>query len=221
MKSRFYALLILLFPIAAKAQQDFKNFQLGFTLTPNLGWARINDSSPSYSSEGTNVGFSYGLIGDFGFSKNYFFSTAFTLTSINTKVSNTDVEESGGAVRNDITYKVQYIEIPLTIKLKTNEVAEKCFYGQFGLGTGIKVSGKLDSELKSSTGVLSEESKKDIASDNVFRLSLVAGAGMQWNFAQNTKFLTGVTFNNGFTNMLSKGPSIRNSYVALNLGVLF
>lgn len=220
MKSRFYTLLMLLLPIAAKSQEEFKNFQLGFTLTPNLGWARINDNSPSYSAEGTNVGFSYGLIGDFGFSKNYFFSTAFTLTSINTKVSNTDVD-APGAVRNDITYKVQYIEIPLTIKLKTNEVAERCFYGQFGLGTGIKVSGKLDSELRSSTGVVSEETKKDIDSDNVIRLSLVAGAGMQWNFTQNTSFLTGVTFNNGFTNMLSKGPSIRNSYVALNLGVLF
>lgn len=213
--------LLIAAPFFLKAQEEVKNFQLGFTASPNFGWAKINESSTAgYSSDGLRLGFTYGLLGDFGFSKNYFFSTAFTITSIN---ANTTQSESlvNGQVSVDRSYKIQYIDIPLTIKLKTNVTAGKCFFGQFGLGTGIKIRGKSDVKRKSSTSVLENLKNQDIDNANALRLGLVAGAGVQWDYNENSKFITGITFNNGFTDILSKGPSIRNSFFALNLGVLF
>jgi len=213
---------MFVFPTLLNAQEEFKNFQLGFTASPNFGFAKISgDNTSNSSADGSKFGFTYGLIGDFGFSKNYFFSTAFTVTSINSKVSTPSVDAVTGRQTVDVAYKVQYIEIPLTIKLKTNNADGKSFYGQFGLGTGIKVRGRYDIEEKSNSSTISSKKNQNLKDANIFRLGLVAGAGVQWDYNENSKFLTGITFNNGFTDVLDEGPTFRNSYLALSLGVLF
>ena len=223
MKIKIFVLLMCLVPALLKAQEEeVKNFQLGFTASPNFGFAKISgDNTSNSSADGAKFGFTYGLLGDFGFSKNYFFSTAFTVTSINAKVSTPTEDAVTGVEKTDRTYKIQYIEIPLTLKLKTNVSAGKSFYGQFGLGTGIKVRGRYDEELKSASAVKNSLKNQNLKDANVFRLGLVAGAGVQWDYNENAKFLTGITFSNGFTEVLDKGDSFRNSYLALSLGVLF
>ena len=216
MKKSLYTLIALLFPVLASAQDGEKNFQLGFTASPNLGWARFSNAPSNFSTNGSKVGFAYGLIGDFGFSKNYFFSTAFTITSINARVKETD-----GTNTTESTIDMQYIEIPLTIKLKTNPNAGKSFYGQFGVSGGINIKGKSDIKIKTATAVQENLKNQKLSDDYIGRLGLVAGAGVQWDYQDNAKFITGLTFNNGFTNIFSKEPSIKNSYLALTLGVMF
>lgn len=207
-------------PVLSKAQNTGKNFQLGFTASPNLGWGKFSNTSSRYTSNGSKLGFSYGLIGDFGFSDNYFFSTAFTITSINIS-TNENESFSDGPTAITRSYDIQYIEIPLTIKLKTNSNLGKSFYGQFGLSTGVNIKAKSDIKTRTSTVVVENLKNQSVDNDNALRLGLVAGAGVQWDYNQNSKFITGVTFNNGFTEILSKDPSIKNSYLALTLGVLF
>lgn len=216
MKRKIYTLLILVVPFVVKAQEEAKNFQLGFTVAPNLALAKVEDGGSGISSDGVKAGVSYGVIGDFGFSKNYFFSTAFTITTINAKTQLNNASE-----KRENAYKVQYLDIPLTLKLKTNEVAGKTFYGQFGLGTGIKIRAREDASY-SSTLVESSNKNHNIGSSiNIFRLGLIAGAGAEWHYNENSRFITGVTFNNGFTDVLKNDNSLRNSYIALNLGILF
>ncbi|WP_207422121.1 porin family protein [Desertivirga brevis] len=220
MKKKLFNLLVLMLPFVIKAQETEKNFQLGFTASPNIGWARFNDAPSTFASKSSKIGFSYGLIGDFGFARNYFFSTGFAITSINAKT-----EENGafteGSTSITRSYDIQYIEVPLTIKLKTNTVAEKSFYGQFGLSTAFNIRAKSDVKTRTATVVTDDLKNQSLDNDNKVRLGLVAGAGVQWDYNENSKFITGVTFNNGFTDVLSKRPSIRNSYLALTLGVLF
>lgn len=203
-------------PFLAIAQDGEKNFQLGFTASPNLGWARYSNAPSNYSTRGSKIGFAYGLIGDFGFSKNYFFSTAFTITSINVPV-----EFKDGSTTTEYSMDIQYIEIPLTIKLKTNPTAGKSFYGQFGVSGGINIKGKSDIKKIEGTAVRDDLKNQKLSDDYIGRLGLVAGAGVQWDYQENAKFITGLTFNNGFTNILSSEPSVKNSYLALTLGVMF
>src|SRR5690606_30863477 len=62
---------------------DEKNFRLGLSINPNIGWYRYNDDD--YKS-GSKMGFSYGLIADLGFAKNYYFSTGLLINSIASSV---------------------------------------------------------------------------------------------------------------------------------------
>ncbi|WP_207426811.1 porin family protein [Pedobacter sp. SYSU D00535] len=216
MKNRFCVLIISLLPLFAKAQEEAKTTQLGFTVSPNLGWLSTPGSNSNEGDRSPRVGISYGVIADLGFARNYFFGTGFTLTRIN---SRDDI--SAENVTNKRINSLQYIEVPLTLKLKSNEGQMARFYGQFGLGTGIKVRATQDYEYRDTDGNTASGNNVNISDDtNIFRLSLIAGAGAEWNIGRNLNIQTGVTFNNGFTNAFTNDDS-KNSYVALNLGVFF
>lgn len=210
MKKQLFAAAMLLLPFLGFAQIDANNIQLGFTLTPNIAWLNFNDDDVSTASDGARIGFSYGVLGDFSLAENqnYYFSTAFTVTSVNGKAEITD-----DAGTNSAVYKLQYIEIPLTLKLKSNQKETGRFYGQFGLGTGVKIGAKRDMAGNDDVNI-----SKSI---NNVRLSLIAGGGAEWQLDRNMALLTGLTFNNGFTDIFDGSGNARSSYVAFNLGIFF
>ncbi|NGM60596.1 PorT family protein [Sphingobacterium sp. SGG-5] len=185
---------------------DEKNFRLGLSVNPNIGWYRYNDDSYESSSK---MGFSYGLLADLGFAKNYYFSTGLLINSISSKATYpADATKSGP---RDLI-RLQYVDIPLTVKLKSEENELGRFYGQFGFTTGFKVSGK--EKFEGST------KKEDIDGDDLFRLGLQLGGGAEWRLSDNLSLLTGLSFNNGFTRAIKDGKP-KTSFVALNVGVFF
>jgi hypothetical protein len=213
-------LCLLLLPFLSIAQENYNrpsgftrgNTRLGFTLTPNIGWMRVtNSAGANVTSDGSRAGFSYGVLGDFGFDKNYFFATAFTITSINGKL-NEPVQTQNTSTQQSAVYKLQYIEVPLTLKLKTNPTDLARFYGQFGLGTGVKISGK---EAINDGGNATAEAAK------IFRASLIIGAGAEWAINPGLNLQTGLTLNHGLTNSLSGPYDIRSDYLALALSIFF
>ncbi len=185
---------------------DGKNFRLGLSVNPNIGWYRYNDDD--YES-GSKMGFSYGLVADLGFAKNYYFSTGLLINSIASKATYPAAATTPG--ERDLI-RLQYVEIPLTVKLKSEENDLGRFYGQFGFSTGFKVSGK-----EKFTGTTK---KTDIDGDDLFRLGLQLGGGAEWRLSDNLSLLTGLSFNNGFTRAIKDGKP-KTSYVALNVGVFF
>ncbi|MVN21796.1 porin family protein [Mucilaginibacter arboris] len=217
MKNCLFLFCLLFLPFLSSAQQIYRrqssfserNIQLGFTLSPNIGWMRVTNSGNSAISTGARAGISYGVLGDFGFDRNYFFSTAFTVTSINGNLSQPLIADAANYTG---TYKLQYIEIPLTLKLKSNPTDLARFYGQFGLGTGIKISGK-ESVNNSGNYTLTDA--------NIFRASLIVGAGAEWHLSTGLKLQTGLTLNHGLTNTLSNSYDIKSDYLALSLGIFF
>ncbi|MXV17602.1 porin family protein [Hufsiella ginkgonis] len=203
-------LVFLLLPLLTLAQRSRSrgNFNLGFTVSPNLGWIKFDENNGSYTGNGAAVGYSYGILGDFGFTDNYFFGTGFTIT---TMAADADVvPTSGGAAMpaESINYKFKYIEIPLTLKLKTSPDGDARFYGQFGPDLGIKVSSK---------HTVTRYNIEDDAS--LVRFGLLIGAGAEWKL-KNSTVLTGLSFNNPI-NKVFTDPGARNYVIALNLGVFF
>jgi opacity protein-like surface antigen len=74
-----------------------------------------------------------------------------------------------------------------------------------------------------------EELENENISDdiNLFKASLIVGAGLEYNFSGNTSLLVGITYNNGFTNIANfdavpeKPADIRANYLELTLGMYF
>src|SRR5690606_9378678 len=211
-KTTFAALaaLALLFTTHVNAQDYYtrtqntseeKNFRLGLSVNPNIGWLRYDDEYEATAKPG----FSYGLVADLGFADNYYFSTGLLINSIASKV-----DFPVGDDRDKI--RLQYVEVPLTIKLKSVEDETGRFYGQFGFTAGFKVSGK--EKLAGATKYQS------IEGDDLFRLGLQIGGGKEWKLSDNLGLMTGLTFNNGFTRAIKEGKP-KTSYVALNFGLFF
>jgi len=225
MKRIITGLVLLVLSLNVHAQygpQPYYGFRLGLTAHPTIGWIKPDPGK----GNGVNVGFSYGLIGDFNFAENYSFSTGLTVTTINGKSTEFNVSPymdlanpTSPVTTYDLKYKLQYIEIPLTVKLKTTKIGELRWYGQFGLSNGFNIGAKQDAEV-AGKGVKNDENIKKYT--NFYRAGLIIGGGAEYDIADNTSIIAGLTFNNGFTDIADQSSrNVRNHYVGITFGVLF
>jgi hypothetical protein len=223
MKKTVIATLLTLFTINMYAQENAGvnyGFRLGLTAHPTFGFIKAEGGK----SNGVSLGFSYGLIGDFNFAENYSFSTGLTITTINGKSTEINpsqfmsITPQNQSTAYNIKYMMQYVEIPLTIKLKTTAINGARWFGQFGLSTDIRISAKQDAESNGKE-IVNNVNSSDWT--RFYRAGLIIGGGGEFNITEKTSVLAGVTLNNGFTNITKNSYSVKNHFVALNFGVFF
>lgn len=224
MKKIFTGILLTILTSTAFAQynsEPYYGFRLGLTAHPTIGWVKPETGK----SNGVNLGFSYGLMADFNFAENYSFATGLTITTINGKSTEINPDpyylpsSNSNPMAYDLKYMLQYVEIPLTLKLKTDKIGYFRWYGQFGLSNDFNIGAKQDVQLNGKTLFEDIHIKKDI---NFYRAGLIIGAGLEYDVAKNTSVTTGLTFNNGFTDISDdKNRSVRNHYIGINFGVFF
>jgi len=199
-----------------------KDYKIGVRVSPNLSW--IKPDTKFITNDGGVVRFGFGLVTDIQFTDNYAIGTGLNVFQTGGKLSyyrltNEDGFETVSTMNR--TYRLQYGEIPLTLKLRTNEVGYITYWGQFGLGLGVNIRAKSNDvieyrHVRSETNpdasnfpwqestrpnrIVEDEDIKDHIS--LFRASLIIGAGIEYSMAGRTALLIGVTFNNGFTDAL-------------------
>lgn len=211
-------LALFLFITANSFAQDASQVRLGLTAHPTFGFLKVENGK----GNGLSTGFSYGLMSDFEFAENYSFATGLTVTTINGKgtILNYQPYHSVSATNAeyDVKFKMQYLQIPLSVKLKTDEKDNMKWYGQFGLTTDFRIGAKQDVDRGNTT--LVDDIK---ATDNTkfFRAGMIIGGGVEYRLSGKTSLLGGLTYNNGLTNMAKNNQTIKNHYVALNIGVFF
>lgn len=207
---------------AQETTEPYYGFRLGLTAHPNFGFIKAENGK----GNGVNLGFSYGLIGDFNFAENYSFSTGITITTINGKSTEINAKPYHPDVSTatlptmsyNLKYMMQYIEIPLTIKLKTSHIGGVRWYGQFGLSNDFRIDAKQDAESGGSQLV---DNAKATDFTRFYRAGVLIGGGGEFDLSGKTSLMLGLTLNNGFTNISSTGSEVRNHYVGLNVGVFF
>jgi hypothetical protein len=227
-------------PVVVAREPDPMRFHFGFKFSPTIAW--IKPDSKGLSSEGSKLGFSYGIITEFNIQENYAFATGLQVTY------------RGGVVRyrynDDNTYpefeykiNIQYIELPLTLKMKTNDFNNVRFFGQFGFAPGINIRANAETELTSAGNkdlyVLDpnyEEDFKDYI--NTVNISMIIAAGAEFTISGSTVLFTSLEFNNGFIDVFNKvkqphvyvnpdlAPRSANwtgisNFFAFNFGILF
>ncbi|MFC3198889.1 outer membrane beta-barrel protein [Parapedobacter deserti] len=210
------ALLLTLF-IPSSAQDyysstyQYRPVSLGITFSPNMGWLRYGDTE-GYSSS-PKFGYAYGLLADFAFTENYYFSTGLLINTINSTAKYPDPVSSAPNVYTTNNYRLQYAEIPISLKLKSTMRYFRSYYGQFGFTGGVKLNAKEKEEHASARTSMG-------SSADFLRLALQIGGGIEWQLDHNLVMMTGLSFNNGFTQAVKNGEP-RNSYVAFNFGIFF
>jgi len=237
--------------VSKTPDKGFKPFSFGLKAIPSLSFVKPNVKD--FKNANPTANFGYGLMAEFNFAPNYGF---FTGIEINSNGGNIDYIPSVSKVYylpeggkdtsrfylTSMKYTVKYLNIPLLLKLKTNEIGVLKYYGQFGVDAGFRL--KSTATYKGTSG----DEKPDIligSEINLIRLGLNIGLGAEYNLSGNTSLVFGLNYNNGFTNFLKKESkyvyvdngkpaysdgspqnpkltqSAYNSYVALTLGILF
>ncbi len=191
---------------------QYRPLSFGITFSPNMAWMRYGDTEGHSSS--AKFGYAYGLLADFAFTENYYFSTGLLVNTLNSDVEYPDPTAS--SIPNGImgnSYRLQYAEIPISLKLKSTMRYFRSYYGQFGFTGGIKLNAKEKKETATARTSLGNDA-------DFFRLALQIGGGVEWQLDHNLVMMTGLSFNNGFTRAVKQGEP-RNSYVAFNFGIFF
>lgn len=186
---------------------QYQRVSMGITFSPNVSWLRYGDEDAYEGRSG--LGFAYGLLTDFAVSENYYFSTGLLINTLWTEATYTDPLTP---VTTKAQHRLQYVEIPLAVKLRSVQQYHRSYYGKFGFTAGARVSGK------ERVDDASKRTKIDGA--DVFRLALQIGGGVEWQLDHNLSLMTGLTFNNGFTRTMKAGEP-KNSYLSLDFGIFF
>jgi hypothetical protein len=238
MKKRISILLFVistLLPQIVSAQLKTTDFQFGFKIAPNFGW--LKPDTEGYDFKGLRLGFNWGFVAEYKMSENIRLQSGFNVLmhggkleyphAITTNTSNGTINESGTMLRR---YSYKYIEIPVVVKMTTNEIGYFRYFGVIGLGTGLNISAKAIDEFSVTDPVdrLVKAEPKIKSSTRFIREALILGLGAQYNFSGNTDLVFGVNFNNGFTNVLKGSNNVSgfsetaiSNFIELNIGVLF
>jgi len=229
------AFLLLGLGFTAKAQDS--KFRLGIRFAPNLAMTRVLDvkDNDGISFENNSLGlrFSAGLTGDFYFGKNYSFYTGlwYSVQRAGVKFSQAG-DISGKAVHN-----LQYVQVPIALKLFTNEIAtDTKLYFVLGGTAGLKINEKeLEWEISENAKSSGDFSKPGAGNAySYLDAGLLLGAGAEMQMGENTTLFGGLSYNRGLVNIQSdRGPfndpdkksadffKVTTSLLSLEIGIKF
>lgn len=125
----------------------------------------------------------------------------------------------------DYDLHLQYLQIPLSIKLKTNSIDGLRWWGQFGTYLGALLRSRVDYSPASSSLSPAVTNENIMSKTNKANLGLIMGAGGEMRIAERTDLYFGLGFENGFTDITtnkswSDGKIALNRW-ALRLGLFF
>lgn len=212
--------IIIIFCFVGSLQAQ--KVQMGLKFNPNLGWFKV-DNKTFIENKGIGIGFSYGLIMDFHFLENValciepahlFYNPSTTVKRIDT-ILYSDV----------LKWNFQYIDIPISLKMMTNQIGKFKYFGKIGITAGIKSTAKLDGN-------------KSNSSVTALDFSMQIGGGVHYSLGGNTALLLGASYHNGlarinkdypFTNLAPnpiytvglKDVNLKSSYISIDIGILF
>ncbi len=232
MKKLIIFIISLITVNLAKAGDD-NSLHFGLKITPSLAWLRTD--TKGLESNGSKFGFSYGLITEFRFSDHYSFATGIDVAyrggNLRSTSESTDAVGTKTVIVADSKTTLQYIEIPLTLKLKTSEIGYLTYYLQAGVSPGFNIRARADNKTNTqttfsnntTTNVNTEETGVDIQKDiNAVNLSMIIGGGVEYTLSGSTVLLVGIQFNNGLFDVLDASSAKANSnYLGLSIGILF
>ncbi len=210
MKQFIFVLVILFGSIDAFAQ-----VKIGLQLSPSISSNRIESQSDQFSvkNDGGQLKFRFGIVADFPFADNYYFSTGLLYTT--KRVGITAVEALSGTSISE-EYDLQYLQVPLTMKLYTNEIVlDTRLFFNLGANAEIAISEKFDKD-----NVIIEDFR-------LFDASLVLGAGVERKIGTNTAVYAALVYNRGLINPISTSIDIdeeivlKNDMISLDIGIKF
>jgi hypothetical protein len=215
-------ILSAFFVVLAFIGSGQKHIKLSFSGSPSVNWMGTDNSIAEKGK--LLLGYDFGLNSDFYFSGDERYSLFTGVQIINTggEISyrnGTDFYFGGTAfpAASKIKYRLRYVEIPLAIKLKTDQFRRYSYWGLFGLSAMVNIDSKGYSEGVFKKASISEEI-------NLFNLAMNVGAGFDFDLGSSNTVSAGLVFQNGLTDVTTNNAfndkTIINS-LKLKIGLIF
>jgi len=220
MKRVFFFAAFFLMTSAAFAQ-----WEIGLKLTPSIAGNRVvAPDNFNFKNLNAKTHFGGGVIADYFFTENYAFSTGLIYNARGAGVSYNYTPATGARLQGSDEFSIQYLEIPVTLKLYTNDIAtDTKVYFQAGGSLDPRISAKVNNDK------LDANDNKNTKHFNFMDISVLIGAGAEKQVGESTKVFGGLSYHRGLADIDNyyedqfgtKNIEIKNSYFALDLGLKF
>ncbi len=135
---------------------DVNRIRFGAFIAPNISWMKptaSTDDANQFNTEsnGSRLGFTYGLMAEYFFAENYGIVTGLSVNSSGGKMLVTTRSTTPAAntvSKAEFEYRLQYLDVPLALKLRTDDINGFRFFGQLGASLGFNISKKADYDVK-------------------------------------------------------------------------
>lgn len=201
-------------------------FHLGLAVSPNASFGMSRDYA--HWNEGLVGQFGFRFIFDIMFTETYAISTGVNVFSTGGRILRYQAMDGGlqselDAIEQiELEQHLQYVELPVTFKMRTREIGYTTFLGEFGAGFGINTRAEADERRVVThtrdavaggdwvlTGAEFGEATERVMLDNrdengeyfelvrQFRPAMVIGLGLERRFTGSTALHVGLTYNMG------------------------
>lgn len=197
-------------------------FHLGLGLAPNASFGMSRDYA--HYNDGLLGQFGYRFIFDIMFTDTYAISTGVNVYNTGGNVIRyalSDAQSELDVVEAiEWEQRLQYVELPVTFKMRTREIGYTTFTGQFGAGFGLNVRAEADERRWATwtrdaidpeaswtltgnepgeewTRVILDDRNAEADLIKLFRPSMIIGLGMERRFTGSTALLVGLDYSMG------------------------
>ena len=210
-------ILLLIIPLVSKAQ----GLRFSVLADPQFSW--MVPDMRNVTSNGAIIGINAGIGMDYYFAENYAFSTGITIHNTGGKLQYLDsifyIVNTGKVSvppGNTITYNLQYINIPVGLKFKTNEIGYLTYFANVGVTPMIGIRSR-------ATDASRKMEKDNISQDiNPFNMNYFINMGIQYSLGGSSALIGGLGYSSGFMDVttLSTDKIVINTFT-IKFGILF
>ena len=217
--TRIFASFILLLSLTMLSGQGKTRFSVH--MDPQFAW--FNSDENHIQNEGSIFQVQYGLQMDRFFEENYAFILGFGVNNLGGNLLYTD--STRFISKEDtlfftpgqtVKHSLQYLDFPLGLKLKTEELGYTTFFLQIGFNPMVNISALVSSKDE----IYDKESVRE--SIHVFNLGYHAGLGVEYRLGGSTALVGGIRWTSGLIDVSSEDDAnILTKALSFHLGVLF
>jgi hypothetical protein len=211
--------------IIITGESKSQDIQFSLFADPLISW--FSTDTKETVNSGVRPGFSVGLSYDRYFAENYAFSTGIFLLNASGRVSYSDtinIQFKNSVLElpenEDITYKIQYVSIPLGLKFRTNQIGYLTFFSNIGLDPKVLIAAKADIPEQS---IEDENISEEL---NSFNLGYHLALGTEYSLGGKTALVFGLSYENNFLDITKDNAGqpvdkVRHNIFRFKLGVNF
>ncbi len=222
-------LLLIVFALLLGNQVNAQKWRFGLQASPSLSWLKTD--TKGIESDGSKLTFSWGFMAEYYFADNYAIASGVNLGGYGGKMNTTNA-----LALEKYDMNLNYIDIPISVKMRTNEIGYMRYFGQFGFTPGVNIKAKGDIETSYLGFPTETYDNEDIKSDIIpVNVGLLIALGAEYSLSGNTSLVFSASFHNGFIDVAdfdipdpspsnqdnSKSITVNANSVRLNVGVLF
>jgi hypothetical protein len=213
--------MILVFVGAAITVKGQGKMRFSVHADPQFAWLSSDDKA--IDPDGSIFHLQAGLLMDYYFAENYAFSIGFGINNLGGKLyyaDSTAYDSKGDTLwivpDQRLKMNLQHIDIPLGLKLKTEELGYATFFLQAGFNLMFNINAHVTADDQS----LEKESIQE--SVRVFNLGYHVGAGVEYRLGGSTAAFGGVRWSSCLLDVTpADAADLTMNAISINLGILF